>query len=108
MSFSVIKFYHTFLELPAGSRVYNVYADGFYSLAFQSIKACISSSEMMLKVSKKRRADLEKNSKVLAREKNGFTEKQHSMHTFIILNADCCMGVFLKSYMSTDVCYCFF
>ena len=47
---------------------------------------------MMLKVSKKRKADLEKNSKVSAREKNSFIEKQHSMHAFIILTTDSYTG----------------
>ena len=48
------------LELLVESRFYKVYTDEFYSLVFESITACIYIFDMMLKVSRKEKSDLEK------------------------------------------------
>ena len=48
------------LELSVESRFYKVYADKLYSSVFESITACIYIFDIMLKVSRKEKSDLEK------------------------------------------------
>ena len=75
LAFAFVGLYHMFIKLLVRSKVYKVYADGFCSLDFQSIKACMYRLEKMLKVSRKRTVDSEKNSKVFSKRNRKVLQK---------------------------------